>query len=75
MKFIKNLAFAATAFALTANPVLAAEGQSNPTRAATPVDQSEQLFGEEGSDWLLWALLGIAVAVGLVLVLDEPASP
>ena len=76
MKLAKHVAFAVAAFALTANPVLAADGRMDAARAAAPVTQSEQLFGDEnGGDWLLWALIGIALAVGLVLVLDNPASP
>lgn len=76
MKLFKHLALAATAFALTANPVLAADAKTDPARAAAPVGQTEQLFGEdEDGGWILWALLGVAVAVGLVLVLDDPASP
>jgi hypothetical protein len=76
MKLAKHLAFTVAAFALTANPVLAADARMDAARAAAPVAQSEQLFGDEdGGGWLLWALAGIALAVGLVLVLDNPASP
>ncbi|MFM5895800.1 MAG: hypothetical protein ACKOQM_15415 [Novosphingobium sp.] len=75
MKLVKHLAIAASAFALTANPVLAADAKTAPARAAAPMEQSEQLFSNDGDGWILWALLGIAVAVGLVLALDGPASP
>jgi hypothetical protein len=75
MKLVKHLAIAASAFALTANPVLAADAKTAPARAAAPIEQSEQLFNNDGDGWILWALLGIAVAVGLVLALDDPASP
>lgn len=75
MKLVKQFAIAASAFALTANPVLAADAKTAPARAAAPIGQSEQLFDSDGSGWILWALLGIAIAVGLVLALDDPASP
>lgn len=75
MKLMKHLAVAAAAFALTANPVLAAGTTAEQARAAAPVAQSEQMFDRDGDGWILWALLGIAVAVGLILALDKPASP
>lgn len=75
MKLAKHVAIAVAAVALTANPVLAADARMDAARAAAPVAESEQLFGDEDGGWLLWALAGIALAVGLVLVLDGPASP
>lgn len=75
MKFVRHFALAASAFALSATPVLAADAKADLARAASPIEQSEQLGDEEGGGWILWALAGIALAAGLVLLLDDPASP
>lgn len=73
MTMTKKLMGAAAVLALTATPVMA---QTAPAREATPVAQSEQLFGDEdGGGWLLFVLLGAAAVVGLILALDDPASP
>lgn len=76
MTMTKKLIAASAAFALTATPVMAAgNAQPAPAREAAPVGQSEQLFGEDGGGWLLFVLLGAAAVVGLILALDDPASP
>ncbi len=76
MTLTKKLMAASAAFALTATPVLATgNAQPAPVREATPVGQSEQLFGEDGAGWLLFVLLGAAAVIGLILALDDPASP
>lgn len=76
MTLTKKLTAVSAAFALTATPVMAAGNpQSTPAREAAPVGQSEQLFGEDGGGWLLFVLLGAAAVVGLILALDDPASP
>lgn len=77
MKMTNKMMAAAAAFALTATPALAAgNAQAAPAREAAPVAQSEQLFGDEdGGGWLLFVLLGAAAVVGLILALDDPASP
>jgi len=76
MKFTKHLIVAASAFAMTASPALAADSSADQARAATPVAQTEQLEDEDGGGgWILYALLGIALAAGLILALDDPASP
>ena len=76
MTMTKKLMAAAAAFALTATPALAAgNAQTAPVREGTAVGQSEQLFGEDGGGWLLFVLLGAAAVVGLILALDDPASP
>lgn len=76
MTLTKNIIAATAAFALTATPVMAAgNSRQAPVREATPVGQSEQLFGEDGGGWLLFVLLGAAAVVGLILALDDPASP
>jgi hypothetical protein len=76
MTMTKKLMAAAAAFALTASPVMAAgNAQAAPVRDAAPVGQSEELFGEDGGGWLLFVLLGAAAVVGLILALDDPASP
>lgn len=76
MTLMKNLMAASAAFALSATPVMAAgNSQSAPMREAAPVGQSEQLFGEDGGGWLLFVLLGAAAVIGLILALDDPASP
>ncbi|HEX4848709.1 MAG TPA: hypothetical protein VFV30_11235 [Novosphingobium sp.] len=72
----KKLMAAAAAFAMTATPVLAAgETQAAPVRDAAPVAQSEQLFDGDGGGWLLFVLLGAAAVVGLIVAMDDPASP
>lgn len=77
MKFLKHAVAVATAFAMTSGPALAADADQ--ARASTPVAQSEQLSGSNddggSSGWILYALLAAALAAGLFLVLDEPASP
>ncbi len=74
MTMTKKLMAAAAAFALTASPAIAAGNV--PARDAAPVAQSEQLFGDEdGGGWLLFVVLGAAAVVGLILALDDPASP
>jgi len=76
MKFMKHLVVAVSAFAMTASPALAADSSANQARAAAPVAQTEQLDDEDGGGgWILYALLGIALAAGLILALDDPASP
>lgn len=76
MKFLKHLAVAAAAFTMTAGPAIAADAKADQARAAVPVAQSEQLFGDEGGDsWIIFALLGLALAAGLFVALDDPASP
>lgn len=76
MKFLKHLVVVTSAFAMSASPALAAVSKADQARNAAAVAQSEQLFGDEGGDsWIIYALLGIALAVGLFIVLDEPASP
>ena len=76
MKLVRHIALAASAFALSATPVLAADAKADLARAASPVGQTEQVGDdEEGGGWILWALAGIALAAGLILVLDDPASP
>ena len=76
MTTTKKLMAAAAAFAMSATPVMAARNaQPAPVREATAVGQSEQLFGEDGGGWLLFILLGAAAVVGLILALDDPASP
>ena len=81
MKFLKHLVIATSAFAMTAGPAVAAGprvatgAKAEQARAATPVGQAEQLFGEDGGGWILYALLGIALAAGLVVALDGPSSP
>lgn len=76
MTMMKKLIAASAAFALTATPVMAAgKAAPAPVREAAPVGQSEQLFGEDGGGWLLFVLLGAAAVVGLILALDDPASP
>lgn len=76
MTLFNKMMVAGAAFALTASPVLAAgNAQVAPVREAAPVGQSEQLFGEDGGGWLLFVLLGAAAVVGLILALDDPASP
>jgi hypothetical protein len=76
MTMTKKMMAAAAAFALTASPALAAgSADAAPVREAAPVGQSEQLFGEDGGGWLLFVLLGAAAVVGLILALDDPASP
>lgn len=76
MKLMKHLVVAASAFAMTASPAFAADSNVDQARASTPVAQTEQLEDEDGGGgWILYALLGIALAAGLVLALDDPASP
>lgn len=76
MTMTKKLMAAAAAFALTATPALAAGAASAAPRVETAVGQTEQLFGDEdGGGWILFVLLGAAAVVGLILVLDDPASP
>ena len=75
MKLWKPLVVAVSALSLTATPVLAANAKADQARAAVAAGQSEQLFDSEGDDWLIYALLGIALAVGLFFALDDPASP
>lgn len=76
MTMTKKLMTAAAAFALTASPALAAgKAEASSVREAAPVAQSEELFGSEGGGWLLFVLLGAAAVVGLILALDDPASP
>lgn len=75
MTMTKKLMAAAAAFALSATPVMASSNaQAAPVREAAPVGQSEQFLGDDGG-WLLFVLLGAAAVVGLILVLDDPASP
>lgn len=77
MKFLKQLVLATSAFAMTAGPALAADAKAVPARVGSPIAQTEQMSDDEdgGSGWILYALLGIALAAGLVLLLDKPASP
>lgn len=78
MTMTKKLMAAAAAFALTATPVMASTAASAAPRVETAVGQTEQLFGGEeggGAGWILFVLLGAAAVVGLILVLDDPASP
>jgi hypothetical protein len=76
MKFLKHLVVVTTAFAMTASPALAAGANAGQARASAPIAQSEQLDDEDGGGgWILYALLGIALAAGLILALDDPASP
>lgn len=77
MKFLKQLVFATSAFAMTAGPALAADAKAVPARASAPIGQTEQMADDEGGGggWILYALLGIAIAAGLILLLDKPASP
>lgn len=77
MKLLKHLVFATSAFAMTAGPALAADAKAVQSRASAPIGQTEQMADDEdgGSGWILYALIAIAIAVGLILVLDKPASP
>lgn len=75
MTMTKKLMAAAAAFALSATPVMAsADAQAAPVREAAPVGQAEQFSGDDGG-WLIFVLLGVAGVVGLILVMDDPASP
>jgi hypothetical protein len=74
MKFAKTMLASAAAHGLAAAPIAA---QAAPARAATPVDQNEQIAG--GGTILYVALAAAAIALVILVSSDDsdelPASP
>lgn len=77
MTLKKHFVAAVTALSLVSSPALAAgNATSAPLREASQTTESEQLFGADGSGWLIFLLLAAVVAaVVIVGHNDTPASP
>lgn len=74
MRIVKTMLASAAALGLTAAPIAA---QAAPARAATPVDQSEDIAG--GGTLLYVALAAAAIALVVIFSSDDedelPTSP